>query len=568
MELSFKPTHIKRYRDIARLVMKYARTDMLKDHELEALEEPEDGDGSVAHDGNEPRGEELAADLERMGPTFIKFGQLLASRAEMIPADYVSALERLQDDVEPFPFEDVERIVTEELGARISKAFAHFDEEPMAAASLGQAHRATLRDGRQVVVKVQRPHIRPRIAEDLESLHEVAALLDKRTSAGRKYEFRSLVDEFRKSLLDELDYRREASNLTTLADNLKSFEHIVVPRPVLDYSTDRVLTMDYVTGTKITDLSPVALLEAHGEVLAEELFNAYLQQIFVDGFFHADPHPGNVFLTSDYKIGLLDLGMAARISPRMQQQLLQLVLAVSEGRSDEAADFALKISEVREGFDERDFRRRIADVVARNQDVELGQMQVGKAFLELARNSGETGVRAPPELAMLGKALLQLDVIGRLLAPDFDPNAAVREQSMKIMNQRFIKSLSPANLFATSLEMKDLVDRLPARVNRLLDAAADNEIGFKVDTGIKPAELMVGLQKVANRITVGLVIAAMIVSAAMMMRVETDYTILGYPWLAMILFVMAAGSAAVLLFNTFIKDSPFSRKSRREIKGE
>ena len=195
-------------------------------------------------------------------------------------------------------------------------------------------------------------------------------------------------------------------------------------------------------------------------------------------------------------------------------------------------------------------------------------MQVGKAFLELARHSGETGVRAPPELAMLGKALLQLDVIGRRLAPDFDPNEAVRDQSLKIMNQRFVKSLAPANLFAATLEMKDLVDRLPARINRLLDAAADNELGFKVDTGIKPAELMVGLQKVANRITVGLVIAAMIVSAAMMMRIPSDYTILGYPWLAMILFVMAAGSAGILLFNTFIKDSPFSRKSRKEIKRE
>ncbi|HET8771922.1 MAG TPA: AarF/UbiB family protein [Gemmatimonadaceae bacterium] len=153
MELSFKPSHIKRYRDIAKLVMKYARTDMLKDPEMGLLAAPEDGDDEHkrlrAGDGKQPPGEELAADLERMGPTFIKFGQLLASRAELLPPDYVSALERLQDDVKPFPFEDVERIVTEELGVRISKAFAQFAEEPVAAASLGQAHRATLRDGRK-----------------------------------------------------------------------------------------------------------------------------------------------------------------------------------------------------------------------------------------------------------------------------------------------------------------------------------------------------------------------------------------------------------------------------------
>jgi ubiquinone biosynthesis protein len=206
--------------------------------------------------------------------------------------------------------------------------------------------------------------------------------------------------------------------------------------------------------------------------------------------------------------------------------------------------------------------------VARNQNVALGEMQVGRAFLEMARHSGETGVRVPPELTMLGKALLNLDGIGRLLAPQFDPNAAIRDDSTRIMNQRMLKSLSPANVFATALEMKDLVERLPSRVNRILDAAANNQLALKVDTGIKPAELMVGLQKVANRITVGLVIAAMIVGAAMMMRIPTRYTIFGYPWLAMIFLLMAGTAAAIMLFNTFIKDHLFSRKAKQEIKQE
>ena len=564
MELSLKPTHLKRYRDIAVLVMKYAKTDVIKDPELEQLPAPVNGGPPAV----EPKAEELAADLEKMGPTFIKFGQLLSSRGEFLPPAYIEALARLQDNVEPFSYEEVEQIVTEELGTRISKAFASFETKPLAAASLGQVHRATLRDGRAVVVKVQRPGIRAQIAKDLESLQEVAALVDKRTEAGRKFEFKMMVDEFKKTLLGELDYRREAQNLTTLAENLKEFERLVVPCPVTDYCSGRVLTMDYVPGKKITSISPVALIEADGAALADELFHAYLKQIFVDGFFHADPHPGNVFLTEDNRVALLDLGMVAYLSPRMQQQLLQLVLAISEGRSDEAADFALKISEQKPNFNETEFRRRVADVVSRNHNSSLGQMQVGKAFLEMARHSGETGVRVPPELTMLGKALLNLDGIGRLLAPDFDPNAAIRQQSTKIMNQRMIKSLSPANLFSTALEMKDLVERLPSRVNRLLDAAANNQLGIKVDTGIKPAELMVGLQKVANRITLGLVIAAMIVGAAMMMRIPTRYTIFGYPWLAMIFFLIAGSAAVVLLLNTFMKDMPFSRKAKREIKQE
>jgi len=567
MELSLKPTHLKRYKDVARLVMKYGKSDVLKDPELEMADPTPSANGNKEVQA-EPKAEELAADLEKMGPTFVKLGQLMSSRGEFLPPAYIEALARLQDNVEPFPYEDVERIVTEDLGVRISKAFADFDPKPLAAASLGQVHRATLRDGRQVVVKVQRPGIRAQIAEDIQALEEIAALVDKRTKAGKKFEFGVMLDEFHKTLLVELDYRREAQSLMTLADNLQEFERLVIPRPVMDLCSSCVITMDYIPGKKITSVSPAVLLEADGEGLADELFKAYLKQIFVDGFFHADPHPGNVFLAEDNRVALLDLGMVATLTPRLQQQLLQMVLAVSEGRSDEAADYALKISEQKEDFNERDFRRKVADVVARNHGISIGQMQIGKAFLEMARNAGETGVRVPPELTMLGKALLNLDGIGRLLAPEFDPNQAIRDNSVKIMNQRMVKSLSPANVFSSMLEMKDLVDRLPSRVNRILDAASNNDFGIKVDTGIKPAELMVGLQKVANRITVGLVIAALIVGAAMLMRIPSSWTVLGYPAIAMFFFLMAAVGALMLIYNTFKEDLPFSRKAKQVMNNE
>lgn len=555
MNVSLKPAHLKRYKDIAVLFMKYGRSDVVK---AAGLDEATNGVPPA-----QAKAEELAADLEKMGPTFIKLGQLLSSRGEILPPEYLEALARLQDSVAPFSYEEVERIVSEELGVRISKAFSRFDAEPLAAASLGQVHRAFLRDGRPVVVKVQRPGIRQQVVEDLESFEEIGKILEARTSLGGRYDINAMMEEFRKTLMLELDYRKEAQNLVTLGTNLRGFERIIVPQPIEDYTTSRVITMDYVEGKKITALSPLTLLEVDGSELAEELFHAYLKQIFVDGFFHADPHPGNVFLTDDHRIALLDLGMVSRIAPRLQERMLQMVLAISEGRSDEAADYALKLGERAETLDEATFRRRVADLVGENQSANIEDIQVGRIFIDMARYSAESGLRLPPELTILGKALINLDGIGRIIAPDFDPNASIRHNAARIMNQRMLKSLSPGNIFSGALEMKEMVDRLPSRVNRILDSAANNQFGLKIDTGIDAAQFMVGLQKVANRIALGLILAALIVGAAMLMQIRTAFTIGGYPGLAMIFFLAAVCGGLGLLFQTIWQDVTLKRKAGR-----
>jgi ubiquinone biosynthesis protein len=549
MGISLKPQHLNRYRQIAWLFVKYGRSDLVKDAGLEETLEAE----QRVTPKEAAKAGELADDLEKLGPTFVKLGQLLSTRVELMPRAYLEALARLQDEVEPFPFDEVEKIVTSELGVRMSKAFSDFEVAPMAAASLGQVHRARLRDGRQVAVKVQRPGIRDAMLEDLDALDEIAEFLDNHTAAGKRYEFCQMLDQFRKSLLRELDYRQEASNLTTIGRNLTEFEHIVVPEPIADYVTSRVLTMQYVHGKKITDLNPLARMEFDGDALAEELFRAYLQQILVDGFFHADPHPGNVFLTDDYRIALIDLGMVGKIMPGLQEQLLQLLLAIAEGRGDDAADIAIKVGDRKEDFAEKEFKHAIAEIVAQQQGATVEQMQVGRLVLEVTQVAGESGVRVPAELTMLGKTLLNLDQVGRTIAPDFDPNASIRRNAAQIMQQRLLKSLSPGNLFSGVLELKDLVQRLPARLNKIIDAIANNEMKISVDV-IDEKTLVLGFQKVANRITVGLIIAALIVGAAMLMRVETSFRIWGYPGLAILLFLAAAGAGVFLLINILFYD--------------
>ena len=523
------PEKLSRYAAVAALLLKYGRN-------VSDTPDAEVPDAAP---------EALAADLEKLGPTFIKLGQVLSTRPDLLPPAYLEALTRLQDNVKAFPFPDVQRIVEEELGARLSKAFSVFEETPIAAASLGQVHRAALRDGRVVAVKVQRPDIEKTVATDLEALDEIAVFLTNRTGAGKRYDLVGMVAEFRMALEAELNYLQEATNLRLIGKNLQEFKAIVVPQPVDGYTSKRVLTMDYIAGTKVTQISPVVALELQRDVLADTLVHAYLKQIVIDGVFHADPHPGNVFVTEDGLLSLIDLGMVGRLSPQMQDRLLKLLLAISEGRGEEAADVAVTLGEKLPEFNEAGFRRAISAVVGRIGHQSIAEFQVGRVFLELSALINDHAMRAPAELTMLGKTLLHLDEVARALDPALDVNECVRRNGVELMSRRMKKMASSGSLISAVLEGKEFAAKLPGRVNRVLDALAASELKMKVEL-IDDGAIIDGLQKVANRITLGLILAAMIVSAAMVMRVDSTFRILGYPGFAMILFLLAGVGAAYL----------------------
>jgi ubiquinone biosynthesis protein len=554
--LSLHPDRLKRYKDVARLLLKYGRGDLVTRAGLDVALR-----GESLTSETDARPEELAADLERLGPAFIKLGQVLSTRADLLPAAYLDALGRLQDRVEPFSFAEVERVVQDDLGVRLSKGFAAFDVEPIAAASLGQVHRAELRDGRRVAVKVQRPNLREGLALDLATMEDIAGFLDQHTSAGQQFDFVEMVAEFRRTLAQELDYQREASNLLRIAGNLASFRRIVVPAPIPDYTSSRVLTMELIEGQKITSLTPLLRQDFDASGLARELFRAYLHQIIVDGFFHADPHPGNVLLTSDHRIALIDLGMVSRLSPARQDQLLKLLLAVSEANGDRAATLAVEIGVARTGMDQSALRKDIQELVASYSDVPLADLHVGRVMMELSRTAGRHGVRLPSELTMLGKTLLNLDEVGRTLAPDFDVNAALREEGPALMQRRMQHGMSAANVFSAALETKEFIEQLPGRVNKFLDAATNNHLKVNIEL-IDEGSIINGLQKVANRITLGLLLASLIVGAAMLMRVDTSFRLFGYPGFAMVFFLAAAAGAIWLAFNILSSDRP-ARKPER-----
>ena len=545
------PAKLGRYAAVATLLLK-RRPDLIT---------PDADTGGVNAATESAEAERLAKDLEKLGPTFIKLGQVLSTRADLLPPSYLDALSRLQDDIDPVPLAEIQQTIEDDLNVRISKAFLTFDEEPLACASLGQVHRATLRDGRPVAVKVQRPGILEQVLADLTVLDEIAAFIDHHTKVGKRYEFAPMIREFRKALMEELDYTVEANHLSTLKGNLAEFPRIVVPAPIEGYVSKRVLTMEYVRGTKVTGLNPVALIDVDPEGLADQLIQAYLQQILLDGFFHADPHPGNVFITEDGRLALIDLGMVGHLSPTLQDKLLKLILAISEGRGEDAADTAIVLGEKREDFDEEAFKRDVVSIVGHYFGASLQDFQVGRIVLEVNQSAAAHGIKSPVELTMLGKTLLTLDNIARTLAPGLDINASIRQNASKLMQRRLLKSLSPGTVFTTVLEAKEFAEQLPRRINRVLESLASSQLKLKVEV-IDEGAVIDGLQKVANRITMGLVVAALIVSAAMMMRIESRFTLLGYPGFPAVLMLVASSLAAWLVFNIVAHDRAPRSKTR------
>ncbi len=512
---------------------------------------------------DEGKPEEFARDLEALGPTFVKIGQSLSTRPDFVPPAYIKALESMQDHVAEVDSETVRGIVETELGVRINKLFESFEDVPLGSASLAQVHAATLRGGRRVAVKVQRPDVATLLREDLDILERVAGTLNRISDAGRRYGFAEWVQEFRKTVSAELDYRREGENLETFARNLKIYPRLFVPLPVWDYSTSRVLTMERVAGDKVTKISDLRRLDAPLDELASDLVRAYLDQVFVHGLIHADPHPGNVVLATDGRLALLDLGMVAHVPPRLRDQLLKLVLAAIDGRGEQAAETFVHLSTRLEDFDEGAFSRDTARLIAQYRHASGETASEGRLLLELTRIGVACGLRPAPELPLLGKTLLNLETVARALAPDIDFRRVIEPHLQNAMRDQVKQMFSLNRLGSDALEMQELVRESPRRLTQLLRTLSDNRLRVHI-TGLEEARLIESMQKIANRITAGVIAAALILGAAMMMRVETGTRLFGYPAFALVLFVAAFFMGTFLVASMWMTDRKARPKEDRD----
>lgn len=523
----------------------------------------EHGTGLAPQAGPAPDAEAFVRDMESLGAAFVKLGQALATRPDLLPPDVHRALGRMHDRVEPqLPFEVVRERVEDSLQVRLTKAFKAFDPEPLGSASLAQVHRARLRDGREVAVKVRRPGIEQVIANDLDILSRLARTADKVTQAGRRVHFADWLDEFHRSLLGELDYCAEARNLERFGRHLAPYPRLYVPQPVWSLCAPAVVTMELVHGRSVLGLSGLLRTERDFSALAGDLLRAYLDQTYLHGEIHADPHPGNVLLASDGRLAVIDLGMIVHVPPQRRERLLKFMLAALDGRGEDAAGEAMAVAVRLEGFDEVRYRREIGHLVGRYSVRQADDgLAEGTLLIEVVRVSVACGLRPPAELGLLGRTLLNLQQVAHALAPELDIEAVARPHLQRLMRQRLARSLSLSGLAAESLELQGLLRDAPRKLQALLSLLADNRLQVSV-AGLEESRLMEALQKIANRISTGAIAAALILASALIMRIDTPYRIFGYPALALVLFVLACLLGVGLVASAWSSDRKApSRKS-------
>ena len=523
--------------------------------------------------------------LVELGPAYVKLGQVLSTRPDLLPPAYIKELEQLQDDVGPVPFAEIEATVEGELGGRLGKLFAGFESEPLATASLGQVHAAVLRDGRSVAVKVQRPHIREQLADDIEYFRELARFMTAHTRAGNRVDMIGVIQQLERALADELDYRVEARNAALLRRSLAEFPRILIPRVIDAYSTQKVLTVERVRGTKITDISPIARLEHDFTEVADEFARAYLKQITIDGHFHADPHPGNIFVVlpgvenprtpseivatdrraerrpaateltriegeaqeeaapappdAGVKLALIDFGMTARLPGTLRDGVVRLLLAIADDRGEDAAEVLIELGEALPTFDRTPYEREIATLVARNHDLTVGDIHAGIVLYEVINLSFQHGLRLPAQLALLAKALFNLDAVSRALHPGYSPIEAIRSYSSRVMDERTRRELSPQRLMQLASEAGTFLAVLPHRLDLITRRISQNELGLKIDAP-QVNVLLAGLQKVANRIFTGLVLTGLLIASAMLLPYHERLGTIGFVIAAVIGMYMVA----------------------------
>jgi ubiquinone biosynthesis protein len=536
-----------------------ALTAFLIKHRSSRIFRPSEADSPHPDDlPPDPGAEALAADLEKLGPTFVKFGQMLSTRPDLVPPDYIAALSRLQDKAAPVPFADIRAQIESELGLPTGKIFRTLETNPLGTASFAQVHAATLPSGRRVAVKVQRPGLAAQVEADLETLERLVGSVGRVTGLSRRFGLREWLEEFRGAVTVELDYLQEADNLQVFGEHMARYQRIRVPQPVPDYCTRRVLTMDLAEGIRVTDIPGVLRTEVDLSDLADELGRAYLDQIFVHGLIHADPHPGNILLADDHSLVLLDLGMVGYVPPRMRDQLLKLVTATVDGRGEQAAETFMHMGTRLEDFDERRFTRETSRRVARFSSA--GTVSEGSMLMEMIRVGAECGLRPPAELAMLGKALLNLESVALALDPEASMRRSLERHRDHLFRERAAESFGFSRLATDAFDLQELVRDAPQRLSVLLRTLADNRFRVHV-AGLEEARLIESIQKIANRITAGVIAAAMIVGAALIMDIPTTRQLLGYPALALAMFLIAAALGAGLVLSSLVGD----RRSRPRV---
>lgn len=497
-------THVARYREIA---------DVLGRHGLDVLVQAVGLGGRRSPSSPSAPDERIALHLrlalQELGPTFVKLGQLLSTRPDLLPESFIAELSKLQDDAPPIPLDDVLVVIEDELGADPQDVFAMFDPEPLASASIGQVHAARRQDGTDVVVKVRRPDAVARVREDVAILRTLGARANRMMQAAQPYQVTALVDEFCQTLLAELDYFREGQNAERFSANFLGDRRVLLPQVFWDTTTTQVLTMQRMTGMKITDTEALDAAGVDRAKLARTGASIVLQMIFRDRFFHADPHPGNFFVAPDGRIALIDFGMVGEIPDELADALVAFLTAFTFRRADDLADALIDLSAMRAGVDRDELRAAMVAFISeydRRPFREIGFTRLASRLLAVAR---EQHLQLPREVPLMLKVLVMMEGIGLQLDPEFDLFAVVTPFVHRLLRDRLSPSAIAQRVARASWDAGELLLELPSRLRRILEVMERSGL----DLYLRAAELeplVRRAERIGNRLTAGMIAAALI----------------------------------------------------------
>lgn len=505
MDVGRRIRHFQRYREIVSAFVRYGFGYVVKDMGLAELVPMR----MRWSDRTEPDRSSIAIRvrmfLEELGPTFIKLGQLASTRSDLVPPEFVEELRRLQDDVPPFPFEDVRRIIEEQLKAPLELLFREFTETPHAAASIGQVHFAVLQDGKQVAVKVQRPNVRKAVETDLEILSELSRHAEKRLEWARRYRLKEMTEELGAALLGELDYDRERRNAEKFAVLSEALPFIHIPAVYGELSSDKVLTMERVDGIKLSDRE---LLQLEGRPIGDiagKLVTALLHQIVIDGFFHGDPHPGNILSMEDGRLALLDFGMVGKLPPETKAHFASFIIAL-RGKSTDGVIRAIEhLGLVPQDADRKALRADVDEMRELYYQVPLSEISLANSIRELLELARRHNIRIPADMTLLGKTLMTLEGV----VTSLDPSFSILKAAEPFGRQLLLDRLNPAR-FAFSLgkripEIAEWLTETPAKLKELLAMAKQGKIKLELSIPEREAFLQ-KLDRIGNRLSFSIVL--------------------------------------------------------------
>jgi ubiquinone biosynthesis protein len=431
-------------------------------------------------------GERLRLSFEELGPTFIKLGQIMSTRPDLLPREIIHEMEKLQDAVAPFSISDVKQVIEFELGDKLENIFREFKEEPIAAASIGQVHRAKLLSGKDVVVKVQRPNIEKNIELDLGILKDLADFIDNRTKLGKLYSFSKMAEEFETTITNELDFRLEGENAETFKVNFKDEANVIVPDISWIHTTSRVLTMDEIKGTSLKNFEALDQLGLDKEIIARNLANSVLYQILRDGFFHGDPHPGNIMVLENNKIAFLDFGMIGQLSPHRKNQFLKMLMGITLKDSKLIIQAIAELDAISNSINMRKLEKDIDRLRDQVLSVPLSEIKIGEVFNEIFDLAFTYNMMIPGEFTMLAKSLITLEGLVEKLDPDLN----ILEIAEPIAGKLIFTLISPEKIgreiLSGAMDYGNLVRKFPSVFLNFLGKIEHDD--FTIQIKVKEAE--------------------------------------------------------------------------------